>query len=561
MSTPMMCVLGAVAGLLSHVHLFVRGEWEKNAPTITAVYTLGSALMFGLLIVARQLPVSDAFATVAVLTASYLTGLFSSIGLYRLFFHPLKKFPGPFAAKLSGFHSVLSSLPNFKFHRHVQLLHQEFGDFVRIRPREISINHVNAIRDIHGPGSTCLKGPFYDLNYPSRSLQMTRDKAFHAKRRRVWDRGFSGKALNGYEPRVLKHCYEFLHQISTTPEEVTVEISRLCKFFGLDVMSDLSFGKSFDMLRNTSYHFILDNMTAMKPLVGFLTCVPWLFILFQNLPIIRSKRADWIKWCGVQIEARQKMGKSRLDLFSYILGDETDAQHPHRGMAITSQGDLVYDSELAIVAGSETTAANLTTVLYLLARHPDKQKALRDEIDSLVPNLSEFSHQKLVGSALLEGCINEGMRLYPPVPSGMQRVTPPEGAMIAGRWIPGETIVSTPTYTLHRDSRYFIEPDRFIPERWSTKPELILHKAAFSPFLTGRYSCAGRPLAMMEMRMLIALLVRSFDFRLANENPADTDIEGLFDKKDGYQDFFTAATPKVSLAFVKRASTPIANRS
>lgn len=51
---------------------------------------------------------------------------------------------------------------------------------------------------------------------------------------------------------------------------------------------------------------------------------------------------------------------------------------------------------------------------------------------------------------MLEGCINEALRLFPPVPSGLQRMTPPEGVKIAGRYIPGDTLVSTPTYTIHR---------------------------------------------------------------------------------------------------------------
>lgn len=108
------------------------------------------------------------------------------------------------------------------------------------------------------------------------------------------------------------------------------------------------------------------------------------------------------------------------------------------------------------MAGSETTALNLTTVLYLLALHPEQKKALQAEVDLLIPTLDHFSHQKLASSHLLEGCINEGLRLYPPVPSGVQRLTPPQGAMIADRWIPGDTIVSTPTYTLHRGTYHHL---------------------------------------------------------------------------------------------------------
>src|SRR5436190_18948066 len=58
-------------------------------------------------------------------------------------------------------------------------------------PREISIRDADAIRDIHGLRTECRKGPFYEWNYPSRSLHMTRNKAFHAKRRKLWDKGFS----------------------------------------------------------------------------------------------------------------------------------------------------------------------------------------------------------------------------------------------------------------------------------------------------------------------------------------------------------------------------------
>ena len=61
-----------------------------------------------------------------------------------------------------------------------------------------------------------------------------------------------------------------------------------------------------------------------------------------------------------------------------------------------------------------------------------------------------------------------------------------------------------------KDPRAFIRPDDFIPERWTTKPELILRKDVFVPFSYGAYNCAGKPLAMMQLRMVIAMLVRNF---------------------------------------------------
>lgn len=141
------------------------------------------------------------------------------------------------------------------------------------------------------------------------------------------------------------------------------------------------------------------------------------------------------------------MSKSRVDLFTYLLLSSPDDP---RNPTITD-GDLICDSELAIVAGSDTTSATLAAIMYLLAKNPDKQKRLQEEIDQLVKSPVELRYRDIVGNApLLDGCINEALRLYPAVPSGMQRMTPPEGALIAGKMIPGDTIVSTPTYTLHR---------------------------------------------------------------------------------------------------------------
>ncbi|KAL1954913.1 hypothetical protein VTO42DRAFT_451 [Malbranchea cinnamomea] len=553
---------GFLLGVASHLHVFIRGEWERYAPDLAAFYA-GSVVVSPLVpllylhyVRDDDAPANTATATTTTTTSSHLfaallitasfwlsyaVGLFGSIVRYRVLSHPLKKFPGPLAAKVTGFWSVKASLPDFKFPRAIQKLHQKHGDFVRIRPREISINHVDAVRDIHGPGTRCVKGPFYDLNYPSRSLQMTRDKAFHAKRRRLWDRGFSMKALKEYEPRVVSHCAELLSQFSALAAKgEPVEIPRWVDYFSFDVMGDLVFGKSFNLVRDGGGHFIFRHMESLKPLVGSMTCVPWLFILLQNMPIARNKRAEWKQWCALQVEERKKMGTARTDLFSHILDETSDDLAPSLGTI----GDLVHDSELAIVAGSDTTASTLAALVYLLASHRDKQKLLQAELDQLLTGVDDISHQKLATSApYLEGCINEALRLYPGAPSGMQRMTPPEGATIAGRYIPGDTLVSTPTYTLHRDPRNFTHPDSFIPERWSSQPHLTPHREAFNPFLIGAYSCAGKALALLELRLTAALLFRTFEFEFSEKHHPDG-AAGLFDaKQPGWRDYFTAKTP------------------
>ena len=103
------------------------------------------------------------------------------------------------------------------------------------------------------------------------------------------------------------------------------------------------------------------------------------------------------------------------------------------------------------MAGSDTTASTLVAIVYLLALHPEKQKLLQEELDRLFSDADDLSHYTLATEApILEGCINEGLRLYSAVPSGLPRQTPPQGAMIAGKFIPGDMVVTVPSNTVHR---------------------------------------------------------------------------------------------------------------
>ncbi|KAI2874777.1 hypothetical protein CBS115988_5978 [Aspergillus niger] len=190
-------------------------------------------------------------------------------------------------------------------------------------------------------------------------------------------------------------------------------------------------------------------------------------------------------------------------------------------------GDVVR-IKLAITAGSDTAASTLNALFYLLARHPDKLRRLQEEIDTAVPADEELSHAALVKKPYLEGCINESLRLCPAVLSGLQRETGPEGLRTAGVYIPPGMIVSVPTYTVQRDPRNFPRPNEFIPERWSTQPELVIHKEALNAFSSGTYSCAGKAFAMMEMRLLVSTIVHDSTVTSTSESlhlPQTTTIE------------------------------------
>jgi cytochrome P450 len=114
------------------------------------------------------------------------------------------------------------------------------------------------------------------------------------------------------------------------------------------------------------------------------------------------------------------------------------------------KNNTLSEAKLAIVAGADTNAITVSNVCYLLCQYPGYQAELYKELSNLRSLDGVIDDRDLLNKPYLTGIINESVRLHPPVPSGLQRVTPAEGATIAGRYIPGHMNVTTPTYALHR---------------------------------------------------------------------------------------------------------------
>lgn len=162
-----------------------------------------------------------------------------SIAAYRLLFHRLRSFQGPILASLSNFWRSHLHLDG-EYHRKIQQLHREYGDFLRVAPRELDINNVEAIKVIYGPLSKCRKGPWYSglaSSGKTRSVQSTVDPRAHRWRRNIWAQGNSVAVINEFQPLLIKHVDLFLERLRNSPG--SVDIGQLFTFLSFDVMGDL----------------------------------------------------------------------------------------------------------------------------------------------------------------------------------------------------------------------------------------------------------------------------------------------------------------------------------
>lgn len=168
-------------------------------------------------------------------------------------------------------------------------------------------------------------------------------------------------------------------------------------------------------------------------------------------------------------------------------------------------------------AGSDTTAIALANVVYYLSKNPQTLTTLRNEVSAVLSDDDLVApYAKVKNLPYLKACLEESLRLSPPLTRGLERRTPPQGIQIVGENIPGDTIVSISAYVAHRDPAVFSDPETYRPERWLEEDETAIKqmRAVFIPFSAGARACVGRNITMIEQQMLLATLVKRYGFDL-----------------------------------------------
>ncbi|KAK9771404.1 hypothetical protein SCAR479_11883 [Seiridium cardinale] len=535
--------LAFALGSVLHIFLFRVGEWNTSTTKIIATFL--AANLASILALPHYFPTiypshTTAVSTTASLGLSLILGIWSSMLIYRAVFHPLNRFPGPFWARLSNLYVTSLTAKNLHLYEEIQKLHNKYGEVVRIGPSELSIITPSATSAILGNKSPCVKGPFYDIIHPVISLQMTRNKEDHAVRRKVWDRAFSAKALREYEPRVQKYTDQLIEQLDKQKGK-SLDTTAWFNFYSFDVMGDLAWGKSLNMLRDGTVHYFMKALHADMTNVGLFSHLVWLFPLFKAIPILNSENKKYWRWIHQQVTERRSMKPDRPDVFSPLLEAYEKNETPTR----QNELDLLGDANLIAVAGSDTTAASLTCLFFELARNPNALELLQQEIDEFYQQINPIDGQALSKLEYLDAVINETLRLHPPVPSGVQRKAPQEGLTIDDIYIPGNTIVKVPTHTVFRDARFFPHPDDFIPERWTTQKELNNGGSVYFPFSAGRSSCIGKQLGLLEVRHVTARILRDYDISFMPTYDPETFLKGK-------RDTFTLSLAPLQLVFTRR---------
>jgi cytochrome P450 family 628 len=591
-----LAVCAAILGPLSHILIWIRGDWDGTFYLVLFVLVLFHnllALYVTLTLHPESLSrwlVSITHINIQLLYVElvYIASTLFSITLYRFIFHPLTKagIPGPLLSRVTIFHRVYLSLQSN--HRHaivLQTLHQRYGDLVRVGPNHISTLSAGSVDMIHGRGSRCTKGAAYE-NPMGTCVNWERNPRSHAERRRAWDHALGAEARGRYFGKVAfltrilidrlaenpdrdarQIPSEYTHASDPGKEILPVTVNEHIHRFAFDVMGSLCYSLDY------GYGSLLHNVTSpimrvieRYMLTGvYVTMVPWLYSIVGRLwvPDFIATKWDWafFAFAKNELDYRQKLSQAsghltrspssmygqQADIMAYLLADQTSSGGST--FRKLTMGELVADVLIMTVGGSDTTNSALVHSLYRLATHRDMQQRIFKELSYFWEDDKELDLSILKHAVYLSAFINEVLRLHPPAASGLPRVVPYGGLTIDGVLIPEGTNLITPTYTLQRDERYFTAADEFLPDRWLDQRHLVKDARAFLPFGLGAYGCPGKQLALMELKIVLASIVKELSISISDSMRAE-DLERHVEA--GWKDCLTTQPAQLSLHIARR---------
>jgi cytochrome P450 len=244
---------------------------------------------------------------------------------------------------------------------------------------------------------------------------------------------------------------------------------------------DLTFGaaKSIGLLATRRKYPLWNYYDSLK---GFFT--------FSDSSKAINQRLQFFKLVTEKVQDRIDLGVDvRPDFMSHILRNNGVGE---KGLSFP---EMVANSALLMVAGSETTATLLSGATYLVLSNPRVYKELTKAIRSHFSDPSQITINEVVKVPYLIAVLQESLRYYPPVPTGYPRVVPKGGDKISGHHFPEGTSVYVSQHASNHSTRNFTEPDEFVPERWLEDREEKYaddKRQIVQPFLIGPRNCLGK---------------------------------------------------------------------
>ncbi|XP_049519099.1 cytochrome P450 3A4 [Dermacentor silvarum] len=342
---------------------------------------------------------------------------------------------------------------------------------------------------------------------------------------------------------IIHHCSDTLveivsHQVSANGC-ADVNLSKLCQGVSMDVITKCSLGWQSGCQKNPDDPVIstikkilwnsgnlINDVCILVPSLG--TVMSYIFPLLSygrlftqmqdNLHQVLKLRKSGTSAAADIVQLMVEAQKNASSTNGVQNGTVTSASSAIRlKTSFIKDTHIVSNCFVFLVAGYETTASTLAFALYELARHPEEQRRLHDELMSAFPDKDVLSYEDLQALKRLDAVIRECLRLYPPLVLVTSRVCAKDTPLASGYIIPKGSHVILPTWNVLHDPDLWADPYDFDPDRFSEKLEGERLAASGVVFGFGPRECIGKRLAQLELKAVLSKLIRKYKFSVCGE--------------------------------------------
>lgn len=356
----------------------------------------------------------------STLTAALSVAYLAALTLYNVFFHPLRKFPGPALAKVSVLWKLIGNLQGRKAHR-IHEAHLRYGPAIRVAPNELSFSNPAAVKEIYSSSAFAKEKRFYFAKriFHENHLLSFRDNKAHRQRQKLLQRGFSQASLLEFEPAMASKIQILLDQFAKATQPI--DVLPWAHALGFDTIYHLMFDEDPGSLKEGRPHWIMASMRAWRPTFIYKELCPPLEKLGPYVP----------GYIGGYFRQVQRWKNFALDIIKScrVRGTKTPFLTNALAGVDAALGRPLTDSELAeecmggMFGGSGTTANTFIYLLWAVLNRPAVQNRLRAEL------VGAFPEHKTVPDAAacaklpyLQAVISETLRRYPTIIATLPRV-------------------------------------------------------------------------------------------------------------------------------------------
>ncbi|GAB1316613.1 hypothetical protein MFIFM68171_06823 [Madurella fahalii] len=447
----------------------------------------------------------------------------------------LSHIPGPVLSRFTNLPRFLWVLSNRAHDVHIAQ-HRRYGPIVRFGPNMVSVGSPAEVNNIYRFSKPWPKSDFYQAllmkpnGKPIPGIFAVQDEEVHRRLKKPVSGAYAMSTLVSFEPYVDTTMAVFCEQLQTrfADSQRPCDLGTWLQMFAFDVIGELTFSKRLGFLETgTDVNNVMASIWDMFKETSLVTQMPWLDNFWTNNPVRRYMRGKGISpgaaFAMARVQERRQLmqteGKNDWDrdtrdfLSRFLEIEANDKTLPPYALAAWASSN--------ITAGSDTTSIYLRAMFHYLLTHPATLAKLRAEIDAAAA--AGHAPGRLVPwrrareLPYLDACVKEAGRLHPPFGLPYERVVPPEGATLCGKFLPGGTVVGMSSFVVGRDPEVFgPDADHWRPERWLEvgEEERRRMENAVLAFGAGHRTCMGKHIAYLEIYKVVPTLLLHFDLEL-----------------------------------------------